>query len=381
MSIDKPTMRTLRQHLHAQIEQSRTQKIVAYVAAHPGCSMPQICDGTGLARNNAASQLSELTKRGQLHRAGLRTEYVYFTDAAQRDAQAAAIRQAQQAARKERNRKTLRDRQQRKSQARAAARNSMLSVPRKMAERAKKPRELTTHGKVEAYVDAHQGVSALDIRTHSGVFGGSVSYAIQRLRREKVLFMLGKRGNPTFTPLYFTDRAAYKQAAKDRKSQQAAASAAVRKEQRDAQARRSAELEQKRQEQAEKAAARKALQEAAQARRREEALARQRAAAEAKADRQRLADQRLEQREAAERLEQQRRQAMATPAPALPSVNLPPQDWASSVTQTRHAGYVYTVIKARPGRFDVDLKPGDGVISRDWAERRAAQQMNSGVQA
>lgn len=355
---------TLGQHLQSRAK-TRAQQMADYIAAHQGCTVVEIAQGVGIPRPNASSQLADMVRFGQILRAGLRGDYAHFTDRAlwqQRKDWIAAEQRANRNNNAERRAK-------RANAARAKRRAEAIKAGRQVRKLGdcSKPREQRIEGRAQAYIDAHQGCLSSDIRTGTGMGKNSVSWAMSKLMEEGAAWRVGALGSNSVR--YYTGRAVYEQAqaaheaAQVQKASQKATQAAERKAT-DAQARNEAERM--------RIAAREAMQLARETERAAAKAERERQAAESKAKREREADARRLKREAEEAARKERAAQRVAPKPASPAVRAPAQVWANEEPIYRD-GIKVTVVPAPRGRYEADIKPGQGAISADYVARRQGQ--------
>lgn len=357
--MDDLTIPTFASYAASQVPKTRAERIMEYVAANPGAKGPQIADALGLPRSNVSSQIAEMIRTGLMFRCGLRFDYVHFTDKAACDAAHAGIVAATKAERIATKRAAIKRRNSARAQIRAAKLAAGEDVRRKPS---LKPREQRLEGRVEAYLRDHQGAKSGAIREATGIGKNSITWALNVLMNEGAIWRVGVCGHIGCT--YYSDRALWEKANAE---YEAGRSVKRKKASADTQARREAERQ--------RIAAREALRQAREAERAAAKAERERIAAEAKARREREADARRLKREAEEAARKERAAQAAQRVKVKtesPAVRAPAMVWANAEPIIRD-GVKVTIVPPPRGRYEADIKPGQGAISADYVARRQGQ--------
>lgn len=346
---------------------TRADLICGYITRNPGSAMPEIADALGVPRSNICSHLTELLRAGRICRAGLRCDYVYFTDQELCRAASAEIEAQLIAERAERRKRTVEASNAARAARRAARRAAPGVVIASKPGRPRKAPELRIDGRLKAYIDAHQGCLYKELLAGGGVNEQSVGRTLRTLVVDGVVSRVGTNGPGGYR--YYTDRALYESALADHtarltKAQQERAQAVA---DRHAKERERIEARQREREAKERAAAAAKAAAAAQKaaeKARKEAWLMAKAAADAEREQAPVSRGRMPQRKT--------RNHTVSLRPSAPSVTLPSRAAESEPIITDKT--VFTRAEPpQPWRQPIaqPIRPGEGVISGDWAARRA----------
>lgn len=346
--------------------QSRTDLILAFVKSNPGSKAPAIAANIGTATSNVGSQLAEMVDRGQVYRAGLRCEYVYYSTAAERDATAETVLAEQTADRAARRKEAFRRRYIAKRVRIKAIRagDFVKTVDKSNTWAQKFMRWLAQPG--------HQGATRAEVEDSMAISHHTLGHVITSLKRAGMLWHTGKQGDKYDKPRYYTDPALFAAALaappeprppglKANAKVETLARRAERKAKKDA-----ADLL-ARQVRAASKATKAAAREAAR-------LELERTAADNNQRRQAAADAKREAREIAERAKQEAKAARHAVAPRVTTktvaVRRADADAWRSAKPIITKNTKITVCPGMPDRFAVHIQLGQGTISQDQLARR-----------